>query len=244
MSTDQPASPEMPSAALVANNYRRALEGVHDGLAKCGRPLDSVRVIGVTKYVDSTLARHLVAAGCWQLGESRPQALWQKAADLADLVGIEWHMIGHLQRNKVSRTLPLIGWLHSLDSLRLAETLDAEALQQSRRLRVLLEVNVTSDSSKTGLAADQVEPLMERLIACQGLEVRGLMAMSTANADLTEARREFEAVRQLRDKLQVQFGQAVQLDELSMGMSDDYQAAIEAGATMIRLGSLLWSQLL
>lgn len=244
MSSDPPLSSQTPQAALVASNYRRAVDSVHDALERCGRPQDSVRIIGVTKYVDASLTRLLVAAGCRQLGESRPQSLWQKATELADLTGLEWHMIGHLQRNKVARTLPLIGWMHSLDSLRLAETLDAEAIKQGKRLRVLVEVNVTSESSKTGLSAGQVEPVIERLISCAGLEVSGLMAMSTAGVELAEARREFEAVRELRDALQLRLGTAVNLGELSMGMSDDYPAGIAAGATMIRLGSLLWTGLI
>jgi pyridoxal phosphate enzyme (YggS family) len=149
-------------------------------------------------------------------------------------------MIGHLQRNKVTRTLPLIDWLHSLDSLRLAEALNSEALRQHRRLKVLVEVNATEDASKTGLPPAEVPPLLDRLVQLPGLDIRGLMAMSTENASSDQILREFMSVRELRDRLQAQYGEAIDLGELSMGMSSDFALGIAAGATMVRLGSILW----
>lgn len=224
----------------VVQNFQRAREQVAEALAANGRAADSVRIIGVTKYVDDAQTRQLVEAGCRTLGESRPQALWHKHAALADAGPIEWHMIGHLQRNKVARTLPLIDWLHSLDSLRLAEALNSEALRQHRRLKVLVEVNATEDASKTGLPPAEVPPLLDRLVQLPGLDIRGLMAMSTENASSDQILREFMSVRELRDRLQAQYGEAIDLGELSMGMSSDFALGIAAGATMVRLGSILW----
>jgi pyridoxal phosphate enzyme (YggS family) len=245
------------SASVLERNYRRAVELVRETLVDCGRPQDAVRIIGVTKYVDVQRTRQLVEAGCRILGESRPQALWQKHAALSEpqlasdrtsenansavpAGQIEWHLIGHLQRNKAARTVPLIDWLHSLDSLRLAETLSSEASKLGRPLKVLVEVNATEDTSKTGLAPTDLAPLMERLLELPGLQVRGLMAMSTEHASADQALREFTSICQLRDRLQQQFGAAVDLRERSMGMSGDFVAGIQAGATMVRLGSILW----
>jgi pyridoxal phosphate enzyme (YggS family) len=228
------------SVNALAENLRRAQDQVAEALAASGRTGEKVHIIGVSKYVDAELTRQLVEAGCRMLGESRPQSLWQKHAALADLGPIEWHMIGHLQRNKVARTLPLIDWLHSLDSLRLAETLNSEAAKLGKPIKVLIEVNATQDASKTGLGPSEVPALMESLLKLPALQIRGLMTMSTEHASRDQILREFTSVRELRDRLQQQCGTAVQLDQLSMGMSSDFPLAIAAGATMVRLGSVLW----
>ena len=211
-----------------------------EALSTSGRANETVRIIGVCKYVDAELTRQLVAVGCRDLGESRPQSLWHKHAALADLGPIQWHMIGHLQRNKVARTLPMIDWLHSLDSLRLAETVSSEAMKLSQPLKVLIEVNATQDATKTGLSPSEVPELLEHLLKLPALHIRGLMSMSTEHASRDQILREFMSVRELRDRLQQHYGTAVQLSELSMGMSSDFDIAIAAGATMVRLGSILW----
>lgn len=239
----------------LRQNLERVLEQVEQARVAAARPPDSIRLIGVSKYVDAALTWQLVEAGCSELGESRPQSIWQKHqsfvdseamdrhADSPPLSQVHWHMIGHLQRNKVARTLPLIEWLHSLDSVRLAEAINVEALKQSKRLKCLLEVNATEDLTKTGLPPEQAGQVLEHVLTLPGIEVRGLMSMSTEGAAADQARREFESVRALRDRLQSRLGSACQLDELSMGMSGDFPQAIAAGATMIRVGSSLWSGL-
>ena len=225
----------------IADNYRSAQQQVAAALAASGRQAESVRIIGVSKYVDAELTRQLVEAGCRILGESRPQALWHKHAELADVGPIEWHMIGHLQRNKAARTVPIIDWLHSLDSLRLAETLNSEARKIDKRLKVLIEVNPTKDDTKTGLLASDVPTLLDALSNMPALEVRGLMAMSSEQAADDQIKREFASVRELRDRLQQRCGDDFDLSQLSMGMSHDFAIAIAAGATMVRIGSMLWS---
>ncbi len=224
------------------NHYQQIVQRVQDAARLHGRDADTVRIIGVSKYVDADATRSMFLSGCHLLGESRPQSLWAKAEALSDLSGIEWHMIGHMQRNKIARTLPIIRWLHSLDSLRLAESLQQELVKQSSlpELNVLLEVNVTQDQAKTGLAAHDAQELLEKVIQMPRLKVRGLMAMSTEGSSPEQALQEFQTVRALRDQLQQHFGTAVNLNELSMGMSNDFEQAIAAGATMVRLGSILW----
>ena len=234
----------------LQQNIGRVMSDVEAALSAAGRAPGSVKIVAVSKYVDAALTWQLVEAGCFELGESRPQVIWQKHqsfidenADAPALPNVRWHMIGHMQRNKVARTLPLISWLHSLDSLRLAEAISAEAVKQSLSIKCLLEVNATSDATKTGLPLEQAASALEQILSLPGIEVCGLMSMSTEGAPPEQARREFESVRLLRDQLQIQFGSACDLRELSMGMSGDFPSAIAAGATMIRIGSLLWSDI-
>lgn len=236
-----------PARDRLRLNLERVLEQVDRAQRAAGRSSDSVKLVAVSKYVDADMTWHLVEAGCFELGESRPQSIWQKHQSFATSTNhssqstlVHWHMIGHLQRNKVARTLPLIQWLHSLDSLRLAETVSAEAVKQSISLNCLLEVNVTEDKTKTGLPPAEARQVLEQVLNLPGLNVCGLMAMSTDGAPAGQARREFESVRALRDELQTQFGSACNLQELSMGMSGDFVEAIAAGATLIRVGSVLW----
>jgi hypothetical protein len=181
----------------------------------------------------------LVAAGCRDLGESRSQELWSKAAELADL-SINWHLIGHLQRNKVERTLPLVSLIHSADSVRLIAAINESAAAMWREVPVLLEVNVSGDRSKHGFGPDEIARLLPEIAAFDHVEVRGLMAMAGREGDLESARRDFARLRELRDRLRRELPAGMSLDELSMGMSGDFEAAIEEGATIVRVGSALF----
>lgn len=206
---------------------------------RVGRDPAEIRLIAVTKYVDVETTRWVVEAGCQALGESRPQTLSAKANALHDL-SIEWHLIGHLQRNKVRRTLPCLHWLHSVDSLRLLDALEEEAAREDRPVRVLLDVNISGDEEKTGFAVSEVSLLPTILGRWPHVRVGGLMAMSARESDPDAARDDFRRLRQLRDALQPHCPAGVRLEHLSMGMSRDYEVAIEEGATMIRVGSSLF----
>jgi hypothetical protein len=181
----------------------------------------------------------LVESGLNTLGESRPQQLWQKAEALADLQ-VSWHLIGHLQRNKVKRTLPLVACIHSVDSLRLLQEISREAAAVHRTADVLLELNVSGDTSKTGLKPDEIEPLFPEISKQPSVRVLGLMTMAGLEGGADRARRDFAALRTLRDQLAPKCPASVVLNELSMGMSGDYEVAIEEGATIIRVGTALF----
>ena len=251
------------TAELLRDNWLRVSEEIADACRAAGREADQVRIVGVSKFVGPELAWLLAQAGCQILAENRPQLLWDKTeyfaqqnstsgSSLADTTGRgskpchspTWHLIGHLQRNKLRRTLPLISLLHSLDSPRLAEAISAEGEGGNMKHCVLLEVNVTQDTNKTGMAIEQLRALLDRAEALPGLEIRGLMAMSSLQAGADSARREFEQVRELRDQLQRDYAGQVELAELSMGMSGDYREAIAAGATLVRIGTNLWRGIL
>jgi len=229
------ASPE--TAKQIAQNWRRVSAEVAEAAMQAGRAADEILIVGVSKYVEVDLAAQLFDAGCTSLGENRPQNLWGKADQfMRDDRKATWHLIGHLQRNKIRRSLPYIGWLHSLDSLRLATALSEEAVVAGVQLNLLLEINVTQDVSKTGLPKADLMQVAEQIVALPNIHLRGLMAMCSLESASEVARREFAEVREIRDTLQAVLGSQVKLDQLSMGMSGDFREAIAEGSTMLRIG--------
>ena len=231
-----------PAKELVQANYTSISERVAAAAHRSSRVPADVKIIAVTKYVDATIVRWLAELGCCEFGESRPQVLWEKAASLDDLT-VHWHLIGHLQRNKAKRTLPFVSNMHSLDSIRLLEQIQLDTIQREKPLRLLLEMNVSGDLEKTGMNISDGEKLLQtwQTTARQfpNLKIVGLMGMGSFSGGPDQARQDFEALRRLRDRWEPQFG--MELKELSMGMSNDFEAAIEEGATMVRIGSTLFS---
>jgi PLP dependent protein len=221
------------------------LDAVEQRLAaacrRAGRQRGDVTLVAVTKTVSLKVAALLPALGVLALGESRPQELWRKAAALSP--SVEWHLIGHLQRNKIERTLPLVRWIHSVDSLRLLTALEEEASREARIVSILLEVNAGRDPAKQGFAPEEVPALCPHLLALRHVQVRGLMAMAAYEEDPERCRPTFVALRQLRERLRQELGTVHALDHLSMGMSNDFEVAVEEGATMVRLGTVLFEGL-
>lgn len=226
----------------IAENVAEIRRRMAAAAARARRRAEEVQLVAVTKYVGLGEIRALVAAGCTDLGESRPQQLWDRAAELGDLP-IRWHMIGHMQRNKVDRTLPLAAMIHSIDSLRLAEAIDAAAGKLNRKAPILLEVNISHEPAKQGFAPVELDSVLPKLGALKRLDIRGLMCMAGLEGGSAEARREFADLRTLRDRLQSNGPENICLAELSMGMSGDFEIAIEEGATIVRVGSALFEKL-
>ena len=221
----------------IADNLRRVRERIARAAEAAGRKADDVTLVGVTKYVGTPQVRELIDAGCMELGESRPQELWNKADELN--VPVHWHLIGHLQRNKLRRTLPLVSLIHSVDSERLLAAIDGEwqsfSTTQNRQLppiRVLLEMNTSGEAAKHGLAPDALEPVLVAAREFPHVEVCGLMTMAALEGGPDVAARNFAALRTLADRFHLQ--------ERSMGMSGDFEVAIREGATIVRVGSALW----
>ncbi len=231
-----------PTQLEVQRNFCLAKERVSSVCQRVGRDPNDVRIVGVTKYVDAATASFLVDAGCLDLGESRPQSLWEKAQTLAEKK-IRWHFIGHLQRNKAKRTIELVSMIHSLDSERLLDQLADDSESHASPIACLLEINVSGDDGKTGMSADDARRLLESWSASElrrrHVSIVGLMGMSSLEGGATRAHRDFESLRSLRDRFERET--AIPLPELSMGMSDDFEIGIEHGATMIRLGSCLFA---
>ncbi len=228
----------MTLADRIASNLARVREQMAEAAQRVGRSPDEIRLTAVTKYISAAQARVLCEAGCHDLGESRPQELWAKAAELAEL-DVQWHLIGHLQRNKITRTLPLVTLVQSVDSLRLLQAITQWATAHERTVPILIEVNVSADAEKHGFDPVTVGDAVHQANESPWLDPQGLMCMASREGGLTAARRDFVSLRQLRDDLRTQFPNGPSLPELSMGMSRDFQVAIEEGATIVRVGSTL-----
>ncbi len=227
----------------IAENLAGIRDRVDDACRQGGRDPVGVTLIAVTKYVPVAIARLVVAAGCRDLAESRPQALWEKAEALGDLAPpIRWHLVGHLQRNQIRRTLAAAPLIHSLDSLRLLEALEAEAAAAGRPCAALVEVNVADAPGRTGATAAEAATIVAAAAPLRHVRLRGLMGMaSVPDGDPGAARREFARLRELRDRFAATLPGGESLRDLSMGMSGDFPAAILEGATMIRVGSALFA---
>lgn len=225
----------------IVDNLTQVQSRIAAAAKRSGRSTNAITLVAVTKYVDVAAARQLIDAGCRELGEARPQELWHKAEQLEG-ADVHWHLIGHLQTNKIRRTLPCVSLIHSIDSEKLLDAVDAEAKAIGRRARGLLEVNISGDSAKHGFRPEAVGAVIERAAKWPHVEIRGLMCMAALEGDLTVARDNFATLRKLRDHLVLHCPPEVSLEELSMGMSGDYEVAIEEGATIVRIGSALYDQ--
>ncbi len=223
---------------ILKRNLENVLERIRVASEKSGRDRSAVRLIAVTKYVDADIVRSLYEVGCRDFGESRPQVLWEKANQLSDLTDLNWHMIGHLQRNKLKRTLPITQLLHSGDSIRLISAVNDFATASSPQ-KILLEVNTSGDSSKHGFHPNELVEQLAEISALENIDVQGLMCMASLTGGQSTAADNFSALRTLRDQIQENHSLG-KLTELSMGMSGDFEVAIEEGATIVRVGSALF----
>jgi PLP dependent protein len=228
-----------PVEERIAENLAEVRGRIAQAAERSGRAADAVELVAVTKYVGVETIEPLVAAGGTVLGESRPQQFWPKAEALTGR-GIRWHMIGHLQRNKIRRTLPLVELVHSAESLRMIEAVDRVAGELGLRTPILLEVNVSGDEAKQGFGPGELPGLLPQLAGFDNVRIRGLMCMAGLRTGAEGARVDFAALREVRDRLRSDCPLGIGLDELSMGMSGDYEVAIEEGATLVRVGSALY----
>ena len=206
--------------------------------ARAGRSPDDVHIVAVTKGQPLDRAREAVAEGLLELGESRVQEALGKQAAWPD-APVRWHLLGHLQRNKVRLVVGRFALIQSLDSVRLADALDAAAAAAGLVQEVLLEVNVGREPQKTGASPDEVPLLLAHATRLPHLAVRGLMTIAPFTEDADVQRRTFRELRLLRDSLATA---DVSLGVLSMGMSGDFEIAVEEGATMVRLGTVLFGE--
>jgi pyridoxal phosphate enzyme (YggS family) len=204
---------------------------------KAGGWSHPVRIVAVTKTHGADAVQAAVAAGLRDIGENRVQEALQKQEAASDLP-VEWHLIGTLQRNKARHAAGRFGLIHSVDRADLAAELDRR-LPEHQEQAILVQVNCSAESQKGGVAPEALAALLDQLAELKGIRVRGLMTMSALTEDAAEQRRAFRLLRQLRDAAEQQ---GHTLPELSMGMSGDYPVAVEEGATMIRLGTVLFGE--
>jgi PLP dependent protein len=223
----------------IRGNLESVREQIAEAARRSGRAPDSVTLVAVTKRSPPELVRPLVELGAIELGENYPQELWRKAEALADLP-VRWHLIGHLQGNKAKATFPLVRMIHAVDSLKLLGTLDAMALGHADPPAVCLQVNTSGEASKHGWSPDRILRDADEIAACRAIPVVGLMTIAPFGTSAEEARPSFSRLREIRDALRTRT--ALALDELSMGMSNDFTVAIAEGATLVRIGSALFER--
>jgi pyridoxal phosphate enzyme (YggS family) len=224
--------------AVLTDRLAAVRGRIADAARRAGRDPAEVTLVAVTKSVTPAVAALAFGLGAVDLGESRPQELWKKAAALAVA---RWHFIGHLQRNKLDRTVPLVSLIHSVDSERLLAALDDFGRKRGAPVRVLLEVNCSREEAKGGFRPEELPALAGTLPTRTGVAVRGLMTMAAYSDDPAAARPTFAELRRLRDCLHAATG--LPLPELSMGMSGDFEVGVEEGATLVRVGSTLFEGL-
>jgi PLP dependent protein len=202
----------------------------------------AVRLIAVTKGVPVAVLRQAYAAGLRDFGESKVQEAIAKQEQLQDLPDITWHLIGHLQGNKAKVALQHFDWIHSVDSLKLAQRLDRLAADLEVQPKACLQVKLHPDPSKYGWSTPDLLQDLPLLDQCQHLKIQGLMTILPQGLNSSEALAVFQAARQLAETIRAQGWQHLTMAELSMGMSEDYPLAIQAGATLIRLGRILFGE--
>lgn len=227
----------------VRDRIRKNIQGVTDRIEKtcsrCGRSPDDIALIAVTKTVDMERIYAAVEAGLHVFGENYIQEAKKKISEMQEPV--EWHFIGHLQRNKAKYAVRLFDLIHTVDSLRLAAELQKRAEAINKKQPVLVEVNVSGETSKAGIAPGDLQELLKFISRTSHLQVKGLMTMPPYFLEPEKARPYFIKLREIRDHMKGKFP-ALELEHLSMGMSGDFEVAIEEGSTMIRVGTALFGK--
>lgn len=227
------ASLSQPPASLP-----QILDRIAHAAHRSGRSAATVELVAVSKYQPAPKIRAMIEEGVTLFGESRVQEAASKIPLLSNK--LHWHFIGHLQTNKIRKALPLFELFHSIDSLDLALEIDRIAHDMGRFPRVLLEVNVSGEASKHGFSPESVKASLDQLLSLRRLQVEGFMTMAPLTKDPETTRPYFAQLRELRDEAARDFG--IPLSSLSMGMSNDFEIAIEEGATLVRIGSALFNQ--
>jgi pyridoxal phosphate enzyme (YggS family) len=224
--------------SAIAENLGRVRANITAAARKAGRSAEEIRLVAVSKTHPSESVREAHHAGQNLFGESRVQEARAKIPELPS--SLEWHFIGHLQKNKIRHALPLFELFHSVDSLVLARDIDRIADEIGSQPRVLLEVNVSGEGSKFGFRAETLRAEIEHLLALPRLTIEGLMTIPPLAGDAESSRKFFVQLRELRDALNTEFH--LRLAELSMGMTTDYPVAVEEGATLVRVGTAIFGE--
>jgi len=241
------SSPLTASEAGLAARIAGVRSAISAAAARARREPTDVKLVGVTKTVPAAVVYAAAQLGLTRFGENRVQEALPKIAEVANLATpdersrIKWHFIGHLQANKARLAVEKFATIESVDSLRLAQTLDRLAREYSQRLPVLLEVNIGEEASKYGFRPAELPDVYPELLGLAGLQIRGLMTVAPQVSTPEEARPYFRRLRELRDRLRCE-NPVADLPELSMGMSGDYPIAIEEGATLVRVGRAIFGE--
>ena len=243
----------MAKRSPLAEKLKDVQERIAAAAADTKRDPREVTLVAVTKTAAPEQIREIIQLGVGDLGESRVQVLTQRAMQMNEFyqrrasagdenvaAKLRWHMIGHLQRNKIKGVLPLVSLIHSVDSLRLAEELEAQAAKIEKRVPVLMQVNASEEPQKYGVAVGAAVHLAEQIDSMPHLALLGLMTMAPLDANEKQTRHVFARTREIFDEMKWHKIGGTGLRHLSMGMSNDFEAAIAEGATLVRVGTLLF----
>ncbi len=206
---------------------------------RSGRKSSDITIVAVSKKKPSSMIHSLYDCGQRVFGENYMQEAVNKIKELSDLADVKWHFIGHLQRNKAKHAAKWFDWVETVDSLKLAKALNKRAGELGRRLKVLVQINIAGEQTKHGVAPEDAQALLEEIGTLSRLEFKGLMTIHPFSADPEDARQWFKKMAQLRDDFSALYP-ALDFSELSMGMSNDFEVAIEEGATIVRIGTALF----
>ena len=224
----------------IADNIERVRERIRAACRRSGRQVEEVRLVAVTKTVDVPAIREAIDAGIEIIGENRVQEAWQKFQQLDREV--EWHLIGHLQTNKVKRALQFADVIESVDSLRLAREIDRRAADNDKVIEVYVEVNTSGEATKFGLPPEQVLDFMRQASTLRHVKITGLMTIGAFLPDPEHVRPCFQMLRRLFEQVNAEQIDNIHLSHLSMGMTNDFAVAIEEGATSVRIGRAIFGE--
>jgi pyridoxal phosphate enzyme (YggS family) len=226
--------------SMISDNISRVRERMERAAHRAGVSASSVLLIAVSKTKPPEMLVEAIDAGITDLGENRVQEAGQKHA----LIGVRatWHLIGHLQTNKAAQAAQIFDMIHSIDSAALGEALNRRLMKLNRTMPALIQINTSGEQSKSGVTSEQAPELVERLSVCPALSIQGLMTIPAYTPDPDGARPYFRRLRELRDHIAAAGIPGVSMRHLSMGMTHDFEAAIEEGATMIRVGSAIFGE--
>ncbi len=226
--------------SVLKENYANVLNNVHNACERVGRNADEVTLIAVSKTKPVEMLQEIYECGCRDFGENKVQEIMDKYEKLPD--DIRWHMIGHLQTNKVKYIVDKVYMIHSVDSIKLAKEISKEAVKKNVTVKVLLEVNVAKEETKFGLLTEEVLDFYKEVIDLPGLKMCGLMTIAPYVENSEENRQHFVNLKQLMVDIESEKTDNISVGELSMGMTGDYEVAIEEGATYVRVGTGIFGE--
>ena len=234
---------DLPSQVMLADNIAHVQTRIAQAAERAGRQADEVTLVAVSKTKPVELIKMAYALGLHNFGENRVQDALPKIAEFRHegLAPVTWHMIGHLQRNKVNKVVGSFDTVQSVDDVQLAQALHRHAAELGLRIPILLQVNISGEASKEGMAPEETFAVAQQIVTLPQLDVQGLMTVAPLVTDAEEVRPVFRRLRQLRDQLRQEVPQSA-WQHLSMGMTDDYEIAIEEGATIVRVGRAIFGE--
>lgn len=220
---------------LIDQNIENIIENMNNAAKKSGRSLEEITLVAVTKTIDVERMKYIYQRGFYNFGENRVQELTEKFSHFDNKVN--WHLIGHLQRNKVKYIIDKVKLIHSVDSIRLLKEIDLQAKKISRQIPVLVQVNVAEEESKFGIKTEEVKDFMKEATNYDNVVVKGLMTIAPHEKNVEKVRPFFMELKEVYDKIKKKENHNIKMKYLSMGMTNDYVVAIEEGANIVRIGT-------